>query len=283
MSDAPLSLLLCTNGVKAGRAALEYGVWLAELLGWPVVLLGVVEQPENRLAVDELVQIAAQQLEAKNIAHRIQVEAGEPTQVITQWAHRERFITVFGPLGRPAWRRFVQGRSFRHLMAAIETPLLYVPRLHLPMQHVLLCLGGLGYGLGVQRLSIYLAKKAGARITVLHVVEPVTLDYPLARQVMENWEHILQTDTPQGRNLRQAITAIEQAGLAVDFKVLHGSPVTEIFNEARRGNYDLIGLGSPYSAHALRHLYLPNVTAEVAETVGLPVLSVRLNRELIEE
>jgi nucleotide-binding universal stress UspA family protein len=149
-------------------------------------------------------------------------------------------------------------------------------------KRILLCLGGLEYGFGVQRLCIYLAKKAGAQMTVLHVVEPVTLDYPIARQVMENWEKILQTETPQGRNLRQAMKAIEQAGLALDFKVLHGSPVTEILNEARRGDYDLIGLGSPYSAHALRHLYLPNVTAEVAETAGLPVLSVRLDRELIE-
>ncbi|MDI6695988.1 MAG: universal stress protein [Anaerolineales bacterium] len=283
MSKAPLSLLLCTNGIKSGQAALEYGVWLAELLGWPVVLLGVVEQPENRFAVDELVQFTAQRLEQKNIACQIQIEAGEPSQVIAQWAHRGEFITVFGPLGRPAWRRFVQGRSFRHLMAAIENPLLYVPRLRLPLRRILLCLGGLEYGLGVQRLSIYLAKKAGAQVTVLHVVEPVTLDYPIARQVMENWEKILQTETPQGRNLRQAMKAIEQAGLSLDFKVLHGSPVTEILNEARRGDYDLIGLGSPYSAHALRHLYLPNVTAEVAETAGLPVLSVRLDRELIGE
>lgn len=283
MSKAPLSLLLCTNGIKSGQAALEYGVWLAELLGWPVVLLGVVEQPENRFAVDELVQFTAQRLEQKNIACQIHIEAGEPARIIAEWAHRGRFITVFGPLGRPAWRRFVQGRSFRHLMAAIETPLLYVPRLRLPLRRILLCLGGLEYGLGVQRLCIYLAKKAGAQVTVLHVVEPVTLDYPIARQVMENWEKILQTETPQGRNLRQAMKAIEQAGLSLDFKVLHGSPVTEILNEARRGDYDLIGLGSPYSAHALRHLYLPNVTAEVAETAGLPVLSVRLDRELIGE
>jgi nucleotide-binding universal stress UspA family protein len=283
MSKAPLSLLLCTNGIKSGQAALEYGVWLAELLGWPVVLLGVVEQPENRFTVDELVQFTAQRLEQKNIACQIHIEAGEPARIIAEWAHRGRFITVFGPLGRPAWRRFVQGRSFRHLMAAIETPLLYVPRLRLPLRRILLCLGGLEYGLGVQRLCIYLAKKAGAQVTVLHVVEPVTLDYPIARQVMENWEKILQTETPQGRNLRQAMKAIEQAGLSMDFKVLHGSPVTEILNEARRGDYDLIGLGSPYSAHALRHLYLPNVTAEVAETAGLPVLSVRLDRELIGE
>jgi hypothetical protein len=34
-------------------------------------------------------------------------------------------------------------------------------------------------------------------------------------------------------------------------------------------------MGSLYSAHGLRQLYAPNVTAEVAEVIGCPVLSVR--------
>jgi hypothetical protein len=43
----------------------------------------------------------------------------------------------------------------------------------------------------------------------------------------------------------------------------------------REGNYDMICMGSHYSAHALRQLYMPNVTAEVAESAHCPVLTVR--------
>ncbi|MEW6566753.1 MAG: hypothetical protein AB1449_01015, partial [Chloroflexota bacterium] len=43
----------------------------------------------------------------------------------------------------------------------------------------------------------------------------------------------------------------------------------------RAGEYDLVGLGSPYSSHTLRHLFMPNVTAEVAEAAHCPVLSAR--------
>jgi hypothetical protein len=42
-------------------------------------------------------------------------------------------------------------------------------------------------------------------------------------------------------------------------------------------------MGSAYSAHSLRHLYMPNVTAEVSEVVAIPLLSVRLGYELSRE
>jgi nucleotide-binding universal stress UspA family protein len=57
--------------------------------------------------------------------------------------------------------------------------------------------------------------------------------------------------------------------------------VHEILDEVRQGKYDLLGMGSPYSAHSLRHLYMPNVTAEVAEGVLLPVLAVRQESTIV--
>jgi hypothetical protein len=37
-------------------------------------------------------------------------------------------------------------------------------------------------------------------------------------------------------------------------------------------------MGSPYSSHALRQFYSPNVTAEIAETDLVPVLTARYSR-----
>jgi hypothetical protein len=36
-------------------------------------------------------------------------------------------------------------------------------------------------------------------------------------------------------------------------------------------------MGSQYSGHGLRQFYAPNVTAEVAETIGCPVLTARFH------
>jgi nucleotide-binding universal stress UspA family protein len=109
----------------------------------------------------------------------------------------------------------------------------------------------------------------------LHVVEPVNLEYKTAREVQANWQNILETDTPQGQNLSQALAIAQGTGLKVEFKVCRGNIVHQILEEARQGSYDLIGMGSPYSAHSLRHLYMPNVTAEVAEALECPILTAR--------
>jgi nucleotide-binding universal stress UspA family protein len=290
MNDTPLAaevdrvrLLLCTNGSELTRPALEYGIWLADLLQLPVVLLGVVETQRHLQQVETLVMETASRLAALQIPCQVEYDRGRGSVVIARYTRLGNFITVVGPLGRPAWRRVVQGRSFRRLLAKIETPIVYVPKARLPVGHILLCLGGLGYAQAVLHLVIFLARAAGAHITLLHVVEPVNLDYPLSKLIEQNWDHILDTATPQGRNLRLAVEEIKAAGLEFEFKVRHGSIVHEILDELHGGEYDLIGMGSHYGVHNLRQMYLPDVTAEVAEELNCPVVTVRLGHELVSE
>lgn len=276
-----IRLLLCTNGSELNRPALDYGIWLAALLRMPVVLLGVIETPRLQHEVEAYIMETAARLAGMDIPYQIEYDRGRGSVVIARYTRLGEFITVVGPLGRPAWRRVVQGRSFRRLLAKIETPIVYVPKISLPVRHILLCMGGLGYAQAVLSFVIYLARAAKARITLLHVVEPVNLDYPISKRIEQNWEHILETDTPQGRNLKQAAEELERAGLTFEFKVRHGNIVHEILDELREGDYDLIGMGSHYGVHNLRQMYLPDVTSEVAEELNCPVVTVRLGHELI--
>lgn len=278
-----IRLLLCTNGSEQNRPALEYGIWLAELLQIPVVVLGVIETPRLQPQVEAYVVEASARLVEIGVPFQVDYDHGRGSVVIARYTHLGNFITVVGPLGRPAWRRVVQGRSFRRLLAKIETPIIYVPKLRLPIKHILLCMGGLGYARGILKLVIFLAKAAGARLTILHVVEPVNLEYPTSRRIDQNWEHILETDTPQARNLKRAIEKLEDAGLIFEFKVRHGNIVHEILSELHGGHYDLIGMGSHFGVHALRQMYLPDITSEVAEGLGCPVVTVRLGHELIPD
>jgi nucleotide-binding universal stress UspA family protein len=275
MNAAGLRLLICTNGSPFTQPALEYGAWLSELLNLPAVLLGIVEHPEHRADVERLIGFVEARMKEKRLDYQVRIEGGNSRAVVSMVTKEGNYISVIGPLGRPILRRLVQGRSFRRLMANVETPIVYVPQLCLPLRKVLLCMGGLEYTRGIEHLTIYLCRRAGAEVTILHVVEPVTLDYPTSRQVRENWESILTTDTPQGRNLKQALAEINAAGIKSQFIVRLGNPVHEIKDEFCNGDYDLLALGSPYSTHALRHLYLPNVTAEVAEAIDRPVITAR--------
>jgi len=276
-------LLLCTNGDEVSRQALDYGVWLAELLRAPVLVLGIVEHQENETEVNRLVEETQARLHVLGLHSRVQLDRGRGSLVIARQAKDGGYLTVVGPLGRPIWRRYLQGRSFRRMLSRIETPIVYVQETRLPLRRILLCMGGLGYARSVAQLCIDLARLVMAEITVFHVVEPITLEYPIARTVQEHLNTILDTNTPQGRNLRQAMDDIRAAGVKAELRVHHGNPVHEILNEATKGAYDLIGLGSSYSAHSLRQMYMPNVTAEVAEAVGIPVLTVRLGKEMGQE
>jgi nucleotide-binding universal stress UspA family protein len=277
MTDDALHLLLCTNGCETTRPSLAYGAWLARLLQAPVTLLGIVEESSQQASVQALTQQVANSLDENNTHYELAMERGFAPDVIARYAARqEHSIVVVGPFGRPAWRRFMMGRSFRRLMARIQRPILYVPREHLQLQKVLVCMGGLGYADSVIHLSVRLAGLTGAEVTLLHIIEPITLDYPTSHEIFEHLENIQETNTPQGRNLRAALQFIHTAGLTARLKIRRGSVVNEITDEIVTGNYDLVGMGSAYSAHSLRHLYMPNVTAEVGESAPCPILTVRL-------
>jgi nucleotide-binding universal stress UspA family protein len=277
MTADVLRLLLCTNGRESTRPSLAYGAWLARLLQAPVTILGIVEESSQQASIRALTQQVASSLDENNTQYELVIERGFAPDVIARYAARqEHSLVVVGPFGRPAWRRFMMGRSFRRLMARIQRPILYVPREHLQLQKVLVCMGGLGYADSVIHLSVRLASLTGAEVTLLHVIEPITLDYPTSHEIFEHLENIQETDTPQGRNLRAALQLIHTAGLTARLKIRRGSVVNEIRDEIATGNYDLVGMGSAYSAHSLRHLYMPNVTAEVGESGPCPILTVRL-------
>jgi len=71
---------------------------------------------------------------------------------------------------------------------------------------------------------------------------------------------------------------VEAAGLIAHVEVRRGHVVEEIEAVLKAGNYDLLCMGSPHGGNALRQLYAPNVTAEVAETVHCPILTARFTR-----
>jgi nucleotide-binding universal stress UspA family protein len=134
-------------------------------------------------------------------------------------------------------------------------------------------------GSSAEDLGLEIARQVGAPVTVLHVVPPIDLDYPEARAVQENWEHLEETDTISGRNLRRGVEMARKVGLTVDLKIRQGNVVEEIISEVKAGDYDLVCMGSPYSVQGLRQLYAPNVTAEVAEAIGCPVLTARFQQQ----
>jgi nucleotide-binding universal stress UspA family protein len=278
-----VELLITTNGYKGTWPAIEYGAWLGKVLGLKVTLLGVTEklnpaQIDDHHPLEDVFGRAVGLFQQNGLEYRLEVQNGNAEEVIPREARLGEFITVIGPLGRPHIRHWLTGRSIHSLMEQIIGPIMYVPEIRLPLRKALICVGGLGYEVTAEMLAMRVAAMTKAEIVLLTVVPPVDLDYPEARVVRENWQHLADTDTLAGRSLRKGLLIAKEAGLAASVKIRNGSAVEEILAEVREGNYDLLCMGSPFSSNALRQLYTPNVTAEIAESDLVPVLTARYTR-----
>jgi nucleotide-binding universal stress UspA family protein len=277
-------LLIATNGFKGTWPSIEYGAWLAATLEKKVELLGVTEHLspaaiDDHHPLEDIFARAVELFQQNGVEYSLEVQNGNAEEVIPRKAKQGDFIIVLGPLGRPQIRRVLTGRSIRHLMEEIEQPILYVPESKLPLKKILICMGGLGYEVTAEHIAMQMAMKSRAEVTLLHIIPPIDLNYPTAKTVGTHWQHLTETDTPIGRSLRQALEIAKDDGLTANVKARQGNVVEEIMAEVKEGNYDLLCMGSIYSTNALRQLYAPNVTAEIAEGGLCPVLSARYKRE----
>ena len=273
-------LLITTNGFKGTWLAIEYGAWFAETMQMKVTLLGVTEklsssQIDGHHPLDDIIARAIELFQKRGVEYSVQTQNGDAEHVIPEMANKGNFITVISPLGRPQLRRWLTGRSIRPLMEKIKGPILYVPVIRLPLKKLLISAGGLGYEVDAENLAFQVATASRADVTILHVVPPTDFDYPTTRDVRGHVKDLADTDTLLGRSLRKALDIAGTAGLNAKITTRQGNVVEEILAEIKEGNYDMACMGSSYSAHTLRQLYTPNVTAEVAEAELCPVLTVR--------
>ncbi|RME36040.1 MAG: universal stress protein [Thermoflexia bacterium] len=265
-----MELFLCTNGHPSTQPALEYGTWLAPRLGLPATVLGIVEKPAHRPAVQALVEKYGVRLQGCGCFHRGLVEAGKLRPLLLRQAGSEDLV-LLGPMA-PS---FLWGGALARLLAQAEFPVLHTTVYRERLENFLLCTGGLHYVEALVNWLGWLARRVEGNVTLLHVVEPISLTYPLAEEVRAHWQELPQTDTPLGRHLQEAQRALEALGIPVRVRIRHGPVVQEILEEIADGDYDLVGVGSPYAARSLRRLYRPNVALEVAEAAHCPVLIVR--------
>lgn len=247
----------------------------------PVTLIGIIEQKQRPNIDEEIHPLedvfsrAVTLFQEKGLEYHLELHEGHAEDVIPRKAQEKDFLTVITPLGRAPLRRLLLGRSFHQLMADISGPILYVPSACIPPNHIMICLGGLGYGATAENLGLEIASRIQVPVTLLHVVPPIDLDYPESRTVRNNLDHLIDTDTLLGRTLRQALNEANRTVRKAELKIRQGNVVEGILAEVKSGDYDLVCMGSQYSGHGLRQFYAPNVTAEVAEVIGCPVLTVR--------
>lgn len=231
------TLNVFTNGFEGTWPAIEYGAWMARNLEAPIVLTGVVEQADEEHPVEGIFSRAVSLFQEYKLAYSLELASGLIEDIIQRRfavqpdagsQNDDSSILVVGPFGRPQVRRMIIGNSFRKIMSFVNQPILYVPAVRLPVQKMLVCMGGLGYTQTASAEAIAIASALKASITFMTVVPPVDFDYPEARIIRDNWKTLAETDTLPGRSLREGLKMARDAGLEAKIKIRHGNILEQV-------------------------------------------------------
>ena len=275
-----MHLLLCTGGTARSGPAVAFGCRLAALLRAQVTVLGTLARPNREPALSHSLADVCANLSDAGLRCDTVVRQGSPRHAIVGQAGQEHYtLIVAGLLERGRIHRWLRGPSTRRVLRDVTAPVLVVPADRPVLRRILLCSGDLWYPSETIHLVGQIARAAGAEVTLLYVIPQPLLRYPILREVEDAWGALLQTDTPQGRNLKAGRDALRGLGVETGVSLRHGPVVEQIISEIREGEYDLVALGSTYAAQGLRRYLVSSITDFVVEHAGRPVLVVRHERE----
>jgi nucleotide-binding universal stress UspA family protein len=121
--------------------------------------------------------------------------------------------------------------------------------------------------------AIRLARTLKARLTVLHVIQPVPMagvdmGVALPETYLRELEEAVQ------RNMEEALTRVTAAGLTAERVVLYGVPFQEIVEAAKARQVDLIVMGT-HGHTGLMYVFLGSVAEKVVRLAPCSVLVVR--------
>jgi len=121
--------------------------------------------------------------------------------------------------------------------------------------------------------AIRLARTLNARLTVLHVIQPVPMagvdmGVALPEAYLRELEEAVQ------RNMEEALARVTAAGLTAERVVLYGVPFQEIVEAAKARQVDLIVMGT-HGHTGLMYVFLGSVAEKVVRLAPCSVLVVR--------
>ncbi len=268
-------ILLVTNGCEESWATIEHAAEMSALMGVPLTLLGVVEERDDEHPVEDIFGRAISLFQEKKLVYDLQLVNGKTETVLANLSPDKDTYLFVGVLGRSPLRHWLIGRSFRQILEDVDIPVFYARKTPKKIKKILICFGGLNYTKRAEEIGIEIGKMAEAKVSLLHIIPPVEAEQLPKKALPSNEKDLQETDAQAALVLQQAQAHARTAGVASNIIIRNGNVVNQILAELKEGNYDLVCMGSPFSSEGRRHLYLPNIVAEIAETTDAPLMIAR--------
>jgi nucleotide-binding universal stress UspA family protein len=123
--------------------------------------------------------------------------------------------------------------------------------------------------------AIEMAKRAGASIEIVHVVE-IAEELPFGATFFDGDDGTFYANVD--RQLSVRADRVSRAGLPCTTKIIEGSAAVDITNRARETGADLIVVGT-HGRTGLAHVVLGSVAERVVRRSSCPVLTVPFSKK----
>ncbi len=121
------------------------------------------------------------------------------------------------------------------------------------------------------RYAVMMAKRFGASISALHVIETMSYAMTESLQWVDLYAHVRTLVEPM---MDELVRDLREKNLTAVGVVIQGVAYDEIIKKAKEGSTDLIVMGT-HGRRGVRHLLLGSVAERVVRASPCPVLTVR--------
>lgn len=283
-------LLLATDGSQFSEGAIREAIRLAKKCSSKLSAISVIEtNPEYETIAPQLLEksekTAREHLEAvKALAKKDGVdcatgiiEGQDSYNYISEEAAKNKSsMIIMGRRGRTGLKRLAMGSTVARVIGHAPCNVLVVPRAAVvEFKSIVLATDGSTYSTAAASEAIGIAKKNGARLTVISVVPaelatPTDVDFSAAqRELLADKE--MQAAEKNAKAVKEA--ALKE-GVTVQAFVMTGRPADAVIETAKEQSADLIIVGS-HGRTGLARLLMGSVAERVIVLTACAVLVVK--------
>ena len=273
-----MKILIYVGDRTADMPGIRLGSLLARSLGAELTLLHVAPKQKGKKAEreegEQLLDEVARTLE--DIPVRTRVRRGNVAdRILAEVQENQQDILVIcssriGGHSRPV-------SVNREILPKMPCCVLAVKNPKEQIKRILILTGGIEISESMVKIGARIASALEAQVTLMHVVANVPSMYTGLENIEETLEELLKSNTPISHHLHRCAETLAEYGVPSTLMLKHGEPVYEIIRETDRQAYDLVILGASGATTGLREWFMGNVTRDVIDLVGIPVMVVNQN------
>lgn len=266
-----MNIVVIITDIQADKNALQFGGLLARVTNSEITLLLVISDESKRQQGEQVLSQARDALSDLPVNTSL-CTGKRVSRVLTELRETTYQIVVIGEGQKTVMAQQNQRQLIRAIINRASASVVIVRQARKSLERILICTGGLQVAEPVIQAGAYLARSAGAHVTLLHVAGTIPSMYTGLGEIDETLSELLKTDTPTARHLRQGAHLLEKYGVTAEMKLRHGVVANEILREAARSQDDLIVIGAPEQKKRFKKWILGDVTGAILERSPCPVL-----------